>query len=100
VPVWREKGEDPGKPGSLFDQAGNTGSIGHKGWLYARWLLAAARSSANETRDPLLIYDVRCGPMVVADDDGLSDVIKSKLYQPAAAVIAIMRAENKSRLPI
>jgi hypothetical protein len=57
--------------------------------VHARWLLAAARSSANETRNPLLIYDVRYSVMVVADDDELSRVIKSELYQHGAAVIGI-----------
>jgi len=31
--------------------------------------------------------------MVVVDDDGLSDVIKSKLYQRGTAVIVIMTTE-------
>jgi len=38
--------------------------------------------------------------MVVVDDDGLSDVTKSKLYQQGTAVIVIMARGNKSRLPI
>jgi hypothetical protein len=36
------------------------------------------------------MYDVRYSVMVVADDDELSRVIKSKLYQRGAAVIGIM----------
>jgi hypothetical protein len=30
-------------------------------------------------------YDVQCGPVVVTDGRGLSDVIESKLYQHGAA---------------
>jgi len=43
---------------------------------------------------------VRHSVLVVADDDELSRVIKSKLYQQGAAVIGIMARGNKSRLPI
>jgi hypothetical protein len=43
---------------------------------------------------------VRYSVLVVTDDEELSRVIESKLYQQGAAVTGIMARGNKSRLPI